>query len=421
MAKTGASDFDATVKELTWFADNTAALTLGVENRGELNFLPGPVHELRVPGTEAARSYSFSSGPAADELRFLIRTAPDGAMTTYLKERAAVGDIVPLTGPMGSFFLRDIKRPVLMLAGGTGIAPLLSMLEKIATGLESRRPIRCTWPTASPSTRTSWSWTSWSTTPARSKSFTFDYCVADKDSTAKKGYVTQHITAEQLNDGDVDVYLCGPPAMVDAVRNYWDAQGITPGQLLLRDASPWEARADRRWPGPPREHRRARAISPGRFAGKVVVVTGAAQGIGRAVAERVAAEGADTFLVDRAELVREAAAELAGRTARRRSPSPPTLRPMRAPSAAIDAALARHGRIDVLINNVGGTIWAKPFEHYEPEEISQEIQRSLFPTLWTCRAVLPHMISQRRGVIVNVPRSPRAASTGSPMRRPRAA
>ena len=71
-------------------------------------------------------------------------------------------------------------------------------------------------------------------------------------------------------------------------------------------------------------------------------------------------------------------------------------------SAAIDAALARHGRIDVLINNVGGTIWAKPFEHYEPDEISKEIQRSLFPTLWTCRAVLPHMISRQSGVIVNV-------------------
>ena len=63
-------------------------------------------------------------------------------------------------------------------------------------------------------------------------------------------------------------------------------------------------------------------------------------------------------------------------------------------SAAIEAAL-KYGRIDVLINNVGGTIWAKPFEHYDPDEISKEIRRSLFPTLWTCRAVLPHMISQQ--------------------------
>lgn len=142
-------------------------------------------------------------------------------------------------------------------------------------------------------------------------------------------------------------------------------------------------------------------ISPKRFEGKVVVVTGAAQGIGRAVAERVAAEGADTVLVDRAELVHETAAELAADGASAFAVTA-DLEQYDGASAAIDAALARHGRIDVLINNVGGTIWAKPFEHYEPEEISKEIQRSLFPTLWTCRAVLPHMISRRGGVIVNV-------------------
>lgn len=154
----------------------------------------------------------------------------------------------------------------------------------------------------------------------------------------------------------------------------------------------------------------ARAISPGRFAGKVVVVTGAAQGIGHAVASRVAAEGADTILVDRAELVRQAAADLAAglpaagtRTAGAAAVGIiADLENYAGASTAIEEALKLRGRIDVLINNVGGTIWAKPFEHYEPDEISKEIQRSLFPTLWTCRAVLPHMISQQGGVIVNV-------------------
>lgn len=70
--------------------------------------------------------------------------------------------------------------------------------------------------------------------------------------------------------------------------------------------------------------------------------------------------------------------------------------------AAMDSAYNTHGRIDVLINNVGGTIWAKPFEHYDPEQITREIQRSLFPTLWACRAVFPHLIRQQSGVIVNI-------------------
>ncbi|XAS66122.1 1,6-dihydroxycyclohexa-2,4-diene-1-carboxylate dehydrogenase [Micrococcaceae bacterium Sec5.7] len=146
---------------------------------------------------------------------------------------------------------------------------------------------------------------------------------------------------------------------------------------------------------------KARVLSPGRFAGKVVVVTGAAQGIGNAVASRVAAEGAEAILVDRAEIVREAAAELVAEGAAAFGITA-DLEDYSGASAAIEEALARHGRIDVLINNVGGTIWAKPFEEYEPEQISKEIQRSLFPTLWTCRAVLPHMIAQQSGVIVNV-------------------
>ena len=50
------------------------------------------------------------------------------------------------------------------------------------------------------------------------------------------------------------------------------------------------------------------------------------------------------------------------------------------------AARNRFGRIDVLINNVGGTIWAKPYAHYAEAEIEAEIRRSLFPTMWCCRA-----------------------------------
>ena len=63
---------------------------------------------------------------------------------------------------------------------------------------------------------------------------------------------------------------------------------------------------------------------------------------------------------------------------------------------------AHFGRIDILINNVGGTIWAKPYEHYDEQQIEAEIRRSLFPTLWCCRAVLPYMLKQGSGTIVNV-------------------
>ncbi len=56
----------------------------------------------------------------------------------------------------------------------------------------------------------------------------------------------------------------------------------------------------------------------------------------------------------------------------------------------------------MLINNVGGAIWMKPFEEFSEEEIIKEVNRSLFPTLWCCRAVLPEMIKNQKGTIVNV-------------------
>jgi dihydroxycyclohexadiene carboxylate dehydrogenase len=61
-----------------------------------------------------------------------------------------------------------------------------------------------------------------------------------------------------------------------------------------------------------------------------------------------------------------------------------------------------HGRIDVLVNNVGGTIWIKPLHLYKEDEIRLEIERSLFPTLWCCSAVLPVMMRQKSGSIVNL-------------------
>jgi dihydroxycyclohexadiene carboxylate dehydrogenase len=139
----------------------------------------------------------------------------------------------------------------------------------------------------------------------------------------------------------------------------------------------------------------------GRFGGKVVVVTGAAQGIGRAVALRAAHEGGRLALVDRSDLVRDVQAE-ANAIGAEAIAIPADLETYDGASAAMQTALSRHGRIDVLINNVGGTIWAKPYAAYEPEQIEAEVRRSLFPTLWCCRAVLPAMLAGGGGTIVNV-------------------
>ncbi len=135
-----------------------------------------------------------------------------------------------------------------------------------------------------------------------------------------------------------------------------------------------------------------------RFSGKVAVVTGAAQGIGRRVAERMAAEGAQVFAVDRSDIVKGACAEIGANA----TPVLADLETYAGAVSAIEAVKAAAGRIDILINNVGGAIWMRPFAAFDDRQIEAEIRRSLMPTLWSCHAVLPAMLAHGGGVIVNV-------------------
>ena len=142
-------------------------------------------------------------------------------------------------------------------------------------------------------------------------------------------------------------------------------------------------------------------MHPDRFKDKVMIVTGSAQGIGRGVALAAAAEGARLVLADRSPLVHEVAQEAVARGAQV-VVAEADLETWTGAAALAARALADYGRIDILVNNVGGTIWAKPYQEYEADQIEAEIRRSLFPTLWCCRAVLPAMVAAQAGVIVNV-------------------
>jgi dihydroxycyclohexadiene carboxylate dehydrogenase len=142
-------------------------------------------------------------------------------------------------------------------------------------------------------------------------------------------------------------------------------------------------------------------VSAQRFAGKSVVITGAAQGIGRQVALTAGTEGARLTLVDKSPLVEDVAREIVARGGVA-IVLIADLETWSGNTKAMELARKTYGAIDVLITNIGGAIWMKPFQHFDPKQIEAEISRSLFPTLWGCRAVLPHMLEQGRGVIVNV-------------------
>ena len=138
-----------------------------------------------------------------------------------------------------------------------------------------------------------------------------------------------------------------------------------------------------------------------RFKNKVAVITGAAQGIGHGVALRMAKEGAQLVLVDRSELVFELRDQLKKKKVDVLALTA-DMEKFADCHRVMEQAAEKFGRIDVLVNNVGGTIWTKPFEHYQENEIEAEVRRSLFPTLWCCHAVLPYMLKQQSGAIVNV-------------------
>lgn len=99
-----------------------------------------------------------------------------------------------------------------------------------------------------------------------------------------------------------------------------------------------------------------------RFENRVVVVTGAAQGIGRAVALQMAAEKACLLLVDRSEIVKEVAEEALAAGAANVQTSIVDLELYAGACKAVDSAVSHFGRIDILVNNVGGTIWVQPMK-----------------------------------------------------------
>lgn len=236
MAKTSASEFEATITELTHHSDSTVSFSMDVEDRDALAFLPGQYMNLNVPGTDQIRSYSFSSGPKADHSSFMVRITPQGAMSDYLTDRAKVGDALTMTGPYGSFFLRAPQRRMLMLAGGTGLAPLLSMLEKMVTD-NITQPAHLIYGVSNDIDVVGLELLE--AYAEKLPNFTYSYCVANPESVHEnKGYVTAFINDEHLDDGDVDVYLCGPPPMVNAVEGWFRDQGITPANFYFERFAP---------------------------------------------------------------------------------------------------------------------------------------------------------------------------------------
>ena len=220
----------AAVADVRQLSASTLSLVLQGEGVAKLAFLPGQYANLTVPGTEQTRAYSFSSMPTDGKVSFLIRNVPNGLMSGYLTGAAKAGDSIKLAGPIGSFYLRDVARPVLMLAGGTGLAPFLAMLDKLVAAGGSAHPVHLIYGVNTDADVVELE--RLDAFKAALPNFSYDVCVVADDSTwPKKGYVTAHIEPTHLNDGAVDIYLCGPPPMVEAVAHDLRERKVQPNSF----------------------------------------------------------------------------------------------------------------------------------------------------------------------------------------------
>jgi benzoate/toluate 1,2-dioxygenase reductase subunit len=228
VCKTGAQSVKGAVTAIDVLSDSSYNLSVKMDKA--MGFLPGQYVNISVPGADTHRSYSFSSRPGADEATFLIRNLNGGVMSRYLAA-GAVGDAVELTGPMGGFYLRTMQRPQLWLAGGTGLAPFLSMLEAVAeVGTEQQITLYYAVTNAADLVEME-------RVQALAEKIgsvrVITVLAAEGVAHDRMGFVTDHVTADELNGGDADVYLCGPPPMVEAVRQHFKGLGVEPANFYF--------------------------------------------------------------------------------------------------------------------------------------------------------------------------------------------
>ncbi|WP_338759624.1 benzoate 1,2-dioxygenase electron transfer component BenC [Massilia sp. METH4] len=226
--KSGPAMFGGKIASVEHLSASTITFAIDLDGAGP-DFLPGQYVNVGIPGTTLTRSYSFSSPPGSTQARFVVRNVPGGQMSQFLASQAVPGQDISFTGPYGSFYLRPVERPVLMLAGGTGIAPFLSMLDVLAQK-GFAHPVRLVFAVTNDHDLVGLEQLDRIATAHPQFSYVTTVAAAESGH-ARKGYATAHVEPGWMNGGDVDVYLCGPVPMVDAVRNWFAETNVTPANF----------------------------------------------------------------------------------------------------------------------------------------------------------------------------------------------
>ena len=203
------------------------------------DFKAGQYADLTIPGTTEHRSFSMAtSASTPGEVEFLIKKYPGGKFSGLLDDGLAVGDEIELTGPYGSFTLKDGHvLPVVCIGGGAGMAPILSLLRHLSE-TESTRPVRFYY--GARTAEDLFYVDLIKSIGATLRDFEFIVCLSEsmpEDPSAyafeaESGNVTDVVNRREEALVKAEVYLCGPPPMVDAAMVFLDQQGVPSDQIF---------------------------------------------------------------------------------------------------------------------------------------------------------------------------------------------
>jgi propane monooxygenase reductase component len=202
------TDGTATVEAIEELTHDIVRLSLKAPG---FEFTPGQYVDLHVPGADGVkRSFSMANLPGEDRIELIVKRYPGGKLSGMLGGQIAAGDELAFTGPYGSFRLRDSSRPILLLAGGSGMAPILSVLRHLSRdGCE--RPVRFFYGARTDADL-------FYVDEVRALGATLaDFEFAPVVERFVHDAVDEWLTATETY-AEPDVYMCGPPPMIEAAE-----------------------------------------------------------------------------------------------------------------------------------------------------------------------------------------------------------
>jgi benzoate/toluate 1,2-dioxygenase reductase subunit len=221
-------NFQARVVAIEWPVPSVAKLVITEDRSTGFSFHAGQYVRIKVPGTEDWRSYSMCTTPRElPKMEFLVRIIPGGAMSEYLRGPAREGARLEVEGPLGAFILHPGRGLHIFVAGGTGLAPILAMLDVLRRGAGPQPKMLLSFGCASDRTffyRDEIELRQW-WMPKLSVRLNADR-VEDPASGLIRGTPVEALGTEPINDSEATAYLCGPPPMIDAARRCLAELGV---------------------------------------------------------------------------------------------------------------------------------------------------------------------------------------------------